>query len=64
MIFVGVDWAEAHHDVCVLDSEGRVLVRGSIRRERIADLLHRDLMEIGGPTCTFSDWRVTPWANG
>jgi len=27
MIFVGVDWAEAHHDVCVLDSEGRVLVR-------------------------------------
>ena len=22
MIFVGIDWAEAHHDVCVLDSEG------------------------------------------
>jgi len=40
MIFVGVDWAEAHHDVCVLDSEGRVLVRGSLRRERIAALLH------------------------
>ena len=27
MIFVGVDWAEAHHDVCVLDSEGAVLAR-------------------------------------
>ncbi len=22
MIFVGVDWAEAHHDVCVLDEGG------------------------------------------
>jgi transposase len=25
MIFVGIDWAEAHHDVCVLDHEGEVL---------------------------------------
>ena len=25
MIFVGIDWAEAHHDVCVLDEAGRVL---------------------------------------
>jgi len=24
-IFVGIDWAEAHHDVCVLDPDGRVL---------------------------------------
>src|SRR5262245_46106839 len=24
MIFVGVDWAEAHHDVCVLDEQGVV----------------------------------------
>lgn len=24
-IFVGIDWAEAHHDVCVLDVEGRAL---------------------------------------
>jgi hypothetical protein len=30
MIFVGVDWAEAHHDVCVLDEDGRVLSRGRI----------------------------------
>ena len=27
MIFVGVDWAEAHHDVCVLDGDGNVLGR-------------------------------------
>ena len=25
MIFVGIDWAEAHHDICVLDSEGELL---------------------------------------
>jgi hypothetical protein len=30
MIFVGVDWAETHHDVCVLDEDGRVLSRGQI----------------------------------
>jgi transposase len=32
MIFVGVDWAEAHHDICVLDEEGHVL-----GKRRIAD---------------------------
>jgi transposase len=26
-----VDWAEAHHDVCVLDSEGRVLGRRKVK---------------------------------
>jgi len=25
LIFVGVDWAEDHHDVCVMDTEGTVL---------------------------------------
>jgi transposase len=25
MVFVGVDWAEAHHDVCVVDEAGKVL---------------------------------------
>lgn len=30
MIFVGVDWAEAHHDVCVLDAEGKVLGRRKV----------------------------------
>src|ERR1044071_7835337 len=24
-VFVGLDWAEAHHDVCVIDAEGRRL---------------------------------------
>ena len=30
MIFVGVDWAEAHHDVCILDDDGTVLGRRKI----------------------------------
>jgi transposase len=25
MVFVGVDWAESHHDVCLLDEQGHVL---------------------------------------
>jgi hypothetical protein len=34
MLFVGVDWAEAHHDVCAMDETGKVL-----GRKRIADSL-------------------------
>ncbi len=30
MVFVGIDWAEAHHDVCVVDEEGRVLARRQV----------------------------------
>src|SRR6266542_6835418 len=25
MVFVGIDWAEAHHDVCLLDEQGKLL---------------------------------------
>lgn len=34
MVFLGVDWAEEHHDVCLLDEQGRVLGRA-----RVADSL-------------------------
>jgi hypothetical protein len=34
VIFVGLDWAEAHHDICVLDQEGVV-----IAKRRVADSL-------------------------
>lgn len=34
MIFVGVDWAETHHDICVLDEAGIILAR-----KRIPDTL-------------------------
>jgi transposase len=30
VIFVGVDWAEAHHDICMLDEDGQVLGRRRI----------------------------------
>jgi len=30
MIFAGVDWAEAHHDVLVVDAEGRRLGGGRL----------------------------------
>ncbi|MDE3083508.1 MAG: IS110 family transposase [Acidobacteriota bacterium] len=45
MIFVGVDWAEAHHDICVLDEAGDVLAR-----KRIPDTLMgvRSLHELLG----------------
>jgi len=29
-IFVGIDWAEAHHDICVLDGTGTVLAKRRI----------------------------------
>src|SRR3989442_1280355 len=32
MIFVGIDWAEAHHDICVLDESG-----GMLAKRRIAE---------------------------
>ena len=34
MLFVGVDWAEAHHDLCILDADGDLLAK-----RRIADSL-------------------------
>ena len=30
MIFVGIDWAERHHDVCVIDTDGQVLTKARI----------------------------------
>jgi hypothetical protein len=46
MIFVGVDWAETHHDICVLDDAGGVLAR-----KRIPDTLEgvRALHELLAP---------------
>ena len=32
MLFVGLDWGEVHHDLCLLDQDGRVLAA-----RRIAD---------------------------
>ncbi|MGH2735638.1 MAG: IS110 family transposase [Actinomycetota bacterium] len=30
MVFVGIDWAQKHHDVCIIDKEGVILARGRV----------------------------------
>lgn len=30
MVFVGIDWAEKHHDVCVIDEQGTILAKGRV----------------------------------
>jgi transposase len=30
VIYLGIDWAEAHHDACVVDEAGRVLATGKV----------------------------------
>lgn len=30
MIFVGIDWAEAHHDACLLDESGRAVAKARV----------------------------------
>ena len=29
-LYCGIDWATAHHDVAVVDADGRVVVRGRV----------------------------------
>jgi len=40
VIFVGIDWSERHHDVCVVDADGTQLARGRVRDgiEGVAEL--------------------------
>lgn len=30
MVFVGIDWAEKHHDVCIVDRDGLILARSRV----------------------------------
>ncbi|HEY2703486.1 MAG TPA: transposase, partial [Candidatus Dormibacteraeota bacterium] len=30
MIHLGIDWAEAHHDLCLMDGSGTVLGKGRV----------------------------------
>jgi hypothetical protein len=32
VLLVGIDWAERHHDVCLMGVDGRVLARERIAR--------------------------------
>lgn len=39
MVFVGIDWAEKHHDVCIIDQEGVILARGRVA-DGVEGILH------------------------
>ena len=39
MVFVGIDWAEAHHDACVMDAAG--VVQAKLRVPDNLDGLHQ-----------------------
>ncbi len=45
-LFVGVDWSEEHHDVCVMDSDGRVRSKGRVGNDLAGVAKIHDL--IGG----------------
>jgi transposase len=30
LVFVGIDWAEKHHDMCIIDQEGTILARSRV----------------------------------
>ena len=43
MIFVGDDWAEAHHDVCLLDEHGVAKLHGAFQAPRHDRIVLREL---------------------
>ncbi|MQB02483.1 MAG: transposase, partial [Actinobacteria bacterium] len=30
LVFVGIDWSEKHHDICIVDQDGEILARGRV----------------------------------
>lgn len=48
-LFVGVDWAEDHHDVCVLDGSGHLLARGRVSNDLAGIAKIHDLIARGVP---------------
>lgn len=50
-VFWGVDWAETHHDVAVVDAQGRLLARRRIRDDAAGyQQLLQPLAEAGDTT--------------
>jgi len=52
-VFVGVDWSEESHDVCVMDVEGRVIASGKVTNDlagvaRLHDLVGRAFADVDG----------------
>jgi transposase len=55
MVLMGIDWGEAHHDVCLVDAEGKTLARrrvpdGLVGVTQIHELVGEHTAE-GEPVC-------------
>jgi hypothetical protein len=48
-VFVGVDWAEEHHDVCVMDTGGRVRAKGRVSNDLAGIAKLHDLIAGAAP---------------
>ncbi len=51
-VFCGIDWAETHHDVAVVDAEGRLLARRRIRDDAAGYQQLLQLLAEAGDTAT------------
>jgi transposase len=49
VLFVGVDWAEDHHDVCVMDPDGRVMAKGRVTNDLAGIAKVHDLIAGAAP---------------
>lgn len=48
-LFVGIDWAEAHHDLCVMDAAGKVVAKGRAGNDLAGLARVHDLIASGAP---------------
>jgi transposase len=49
-LFCGIDWATDHHDVAVVDDDGRVVVRGRVSNDAAGFAQLLTLLVQGGDT--------------
>jgi len=58
VLFVGIDWAEEHHDICVLDAEGRVRAKGRVGNDLAGIAKLHDLIASAVPADVEDDPQV------
>ena len=54
-LFVGVDWAEDHHDLCVMDAAGRVRAKGRVSDDLAGVVRVHDLIASAVPVASHGD---------
>jgi hypothetical protein len=59
LVFVGVDWSEVHHDVCVMDADGRVCAKGRVSNDLAGIAKLHDLVAGAVPGDVEDDPEVT-----